>query len=115
PIIVSERVDPAHHDIGWVRNLLRAYTYPLARFIVVPSQRVASYFPASLQSKMRVIGNPIPIPSVRAQVGQSSGRKRVIAVGRHEPQKGFDLLLEAFALIACAFPDWDLVIVGDGT
>jgi glycosyltransferase involved in cell wall biosynthesis len=35
-------------------------------------------------------------------------------VGRHEPQKGFDLLLEAFALIAANYPDWDLVIVGDG-
>jgi len=114
PIIVSERVDPTQHDIGWARNLLRAYTYPLARLIVVPSQRVANYFPASLQSKIRVIGNPIPVPSVRARVGENPGRKRVIAVGRHEPQKGFDLLLDAFALIAGDHPEWDLVIIGDG-
>jgi glycosyltransferase involved in cell wall biosynthesis len=80
----------------------------------VPSRRVADYFPASLQSKIRVIGNPISVPSLRAHVGENSGRKRVIAVGRYEPQKGFDLLLDAFALIAGDHPDWDLVIVGDG-
>jgi glycosyltransferase involved in cell wall biosynthesis len=115
PVIVSERIDPSQHNIGWARKLLRTCTYPFARLIVVPSQRVADYFPASLQSKIRVIGNPIPIPSMRARVGQSDGRKRVIAVGRYEPQKGFDLLLDAFALVAGEHPDWDLVVIGDGS
>jgi glycosyltransferase involved in cell wall biosynthesis len=114
PVIVSERVDPSQHNIGWARRLLRTYTYPLARLIVVPSRRVADYFPASLQSKIRIIGNPVPIPPVRARVGESPGRKRVIAVGRYELQKGFDLLLDAFALVAGEHPDWDLVVIGDG-
>jgi len=116
PVVASERIDPTSHDIGRTRELLRAYTYPLARLIVVPSQRVANYFPVSLQSKIRVIGNPVPFSSTRAQpsVPNGFGRKRVIAVGRHEPQKGFDLLLDAFRLIAGDHPDWDLVIIGDG-
>jgi glycosyltransferase involved in cell wall biosynthesis len=116
PVVVSERIDPSRHDIGWVRQVLRAYTYPLARFIVVPSQRIANYFAPSLQSKMRVIGNPVPVCHVKAQpsVANGDGRRRIIAVGRHEPQKGFDLLLEAFVLIAEAHPDWDLVIFGEG-
>jgi glycosyltransferase involved in cell wall biosynthesis len=114
PIIVSERIDPSQHEIGWLRNLLRAGTYPLARLIVVPSRRIANYFPTTLQPKIRIIGNPIPAPAILARVGESSGRKRVIAVGRHEPQKGFDFLLDAFGLIASDHPDWDLVIIGDG-
>ena len=41
-------------------------------------------------------------------------RKYVLACGRLEPQKGFDILIEAFADIAPAFPDIDLVILGRG-
>src|SRR5690606_28867861 len=37
-----------------------------------------------------------------------------LAVGRLHPVKGFDLLIQAFALIAPYFPDWDLVILGEG-
>jgi glycosyltransferase involved in cell wall biosynthesis len=116
PIIISERVDPSQHKIGWLRDQLRTYTYPKAKFIVVPSRRVGDYFPAMLQPKIRVIGNPVPVCTLQAQptVANGSGRKRVVAVGRHEPQKGFDLLIEAFALIAPDYPDWDLVIFGDG-
>jgi glycosyltransferase involved in cell wall biosynthesis len=117
PTIVSERVDPSAHDIGWARNVLRNCTYPLAEILVVPSRRVADYFPRSLQSKIRIIGNPIPMPAVRAQpsVPSDGGRKRVIAVGRYEPQKGFDRLIDAFALIAASYSNWDLSIIGEGS
>jgi GalNAc-alpha-(1->4)-GalNAc-alpha-(1->3)-diNAcBac-PP-undecaprenol alpha-1,4-N-acetyl-D-galactosaminyltransferase len=116
PTIVSERIDPSEHNIGWARNFLRDCTYPLAKILVVPSRRVADYF-TSLQSKIRIIGNPIPIPPVRAQpsVPNDFGRKRVIAVGRYEPQKGFDRLIDAFALIAASYPNWDLSIIGEGS
>lgn len=40
--------------------------------------------------------------------------KRVIAVGRYVYQKGFDLLLQAWARIEKQYPDWQLVIFGDG-
>jgi glycosyltransferase involved in cell wall biosynthesis len=114
PVVVSERIDPSEHRIGWLRTLLRAHTYARARLLVVPSRRVAAYFPAALQSRIRVIGNPIQATTVTANTGLGSGRKRVIAVGRYEPQKGFDLLIEAFARIAATHPDWDLAIVGEG-
>jgi glycosyltransferase involved in cell wall biosynthesis len=116
PTIVSERIDPSEHNIGWARNVLRHCTYPLAKILVVPSRRVADYFPRSLQSKIRIIGNPIPMPAMRAQQSvPSDGRNRVIAVGRYEPQKGFDHLIEAFALIAASYPNWDLSIIGEGS
>lgn len=40
--------------------------------------------------------------------------KRVIAVGRYVYQKGFDLLLKAWAQVEKEFPDWELVIFGEG-
>lgn len=40
--------------------------------------------------------------------------KRVIAVGRYVYQKGFDLLLQAWAKIDKQYSDWELVVFGDG-
>jgi glycosyltransferase involved in cell wall biosynthesis len=77
---------------------------------------VASYFQASLQPKVRIIANPVPTAPVSARPDQPNvaERMRIIAVGRFERHKGFDQLIDAFAGIAEEWPDWDLVIIGEG-
>lgn len=57
------------------------------------------------------IYNPVSLP-----VGNEtfSRNKQVLAIGRHTRQKGFDLLLEAWAQVVQTHSDWTLNIVGEG-
>lgn len=115
PLIVSERIDPAHHRIGWFFATLRALTYPFADRLVVQGPRIRDRFRGPVRRRIRIIPNPVPIPALRAEPGRPvNGRFTLAAVGRLVPQKGFDLLLQAFGTLAALHPDWDLKIYGEG-
>src|SRR3546814_9730737 len=67
--------------------------------------------PPSARARAHVIPNPVSAPATAAP----GDRPTVIAgVGRLIPQKGFDLLIRAFATVAGQFPQWNLVIWGEG-
>ena len=60
-----------------------------------------------------VIPNPVTnIPSTINDVPKMPNR--IIAVGRLHAQKGFDLLIEAYSIIADKIPDWYIDIYGHG-
>ncbi|MDH4179194.1 MAG: glycosyltransferase, partial [Armatimonadota bacterium] len=52
---------------------------------------------------------------LRADLGVPDGRRIIGCVGRLEHQKGYDVLLIAFARLLAEAPDLHLVIVGDGS
>jgi glycosyltransferase involved in cell wall biosynthesis len=60
---------------------------------------------------MAVIPNPL---SYKCESSASLDNPRIIAIGRMTAQKGFDLLIESFSLIAAKFPEWKLLIIGEG-
>lgn len=59
--------------------------------------------------------DPASVADARAALGVTSSDVVIGAVGRLEPQKRFDLLIEAFAAIRADQPDARLVIAGDGS
>lgn len=60
-----------------------------------------------------VIPNPISTPQ-KAGYADGTARK-MIAVGRYAPQKGFDLLIPAWKIVSQKYPEWTLHIYGEGT
>jgi GalNAc-alpha-(1->4)-GalNAc-alpha-(1->3)-diNAcBac-PP-undecaprenol alpha-1,4-N-acetyl-D-galactosaminyltransferase len=115
PIIISERVDPHIYPIGRIWGGLRRHLYPRAARLVVQSERALCYFPSGIKRLSRIIPNPVLPPSYPKSQEPNRGRANlIIAMGRLSQQKGFDLLVKAFASVSTAHPDWKLEIWGEG-
>ena len=63
---------------------------------------------------VRSIPNAIPVAGPRRRASRRRRGPVVAAGGRLVPQKGFDLLLDAWAQVVEHHPDWRLRIYGDG-
>lgn len=113
PIIASERLDPA--AMSKTRKILKRFLLPYADWLVVQTQSIKEYFPESIQKKTSIIYNPVNEESLSPALPLREGRQnRIISVGRLYPQKNQAMMIRAFAKVADEFPDWQLVIYGEG-
>lgn len=116
-VVVCERTDPRQHQLGRVWTTLRARTYRRAHSMVVQTQGVASWAAAqNWKCPVHVIPNAAPVlRPLDTKPGRSTiDRPTVVAVGRLSWEKGFDLLIQAFARVAAEHPEWQLRIEGEG-
>jgi len=114
PVVISGRTDPRRHSIGVVNTMLRRLVYPLARALVVQTRDVGQWAKGIVRKDaVYVIPNPIRENSAAGGNVTKDGNT-VLAIGRMEAYKGFDLLLAAFARCAGRFPGWRLRLIGDG-
>jgi glycosyltransferase involved in cell wall biosynthesis len=112
PMIVSERNNPLRQRSHIVWKLLLDRLYPTAAAIVMQTERSKICLPREQRARALVIPNPMFAPPAAPRIASPP---TLVAVGRLIEQKGFDLLLNAFAEIADEVPDWRLVIFGEGT
>jgi len=120
-VVVSERIHPPQFYLGRVWEWLRRWSYGLSDAVVALTRESADWLRQHTTARwIAIIPNPIswPLscqpPVVEPQFLFPNNRKLILAVGRLASQKGFDLLLKAFARVASTRPDWDLVILGEG-
>ena len=116
--------------VGWIHNsfeaLLREGSPYLGRElkyhygrqlkkldkVVVLYQQDAEMYQKDFAFKPKAIYNPLTLKPGPRSEGQ---QKKFLAIGRFSPKhKGFDLLIQAFALFAQKNKKWQLDIVGDG-
>lgn len=91
----------------WMGQLIRELK-KLRRFIVLSEEDKAKW---PELNNVSVIYNPLSFFPENTSVCEN---KKVIAVGRYVPQKGFDLLIDSWKIVSEKHPDWTLSIYGDG-
>lgn len=80
----------------------------LDRFVILTQEDKLSW---KELNNVSVIPNPLTFIPEKKSLCTS---RQVIAVGRYDRQKGFDLLILAWAKVIALHPDWTLRIFGDG-
>lgn len=114
PLIYSERNDPNRTNQRHVDRLYRKIVEHMASKIVFQTTGAQRCYPESVQEKSTVILNPLntcgfPIHDFLNE------KHEIVSVGRLEPQKNQKLLIDAFALIANDFQEYQLIIYGEGS
>lgn len=111
PLVVSDRIYPSPDSIPPLWLNARRVSYFRANSIVLQTEDVRETLPKELHPRIRVIANPIDARICQQPLAKD--RKRFVAIGRLTHQKGFDILLRAYAQLAGA-ERWPLDIFGIG-
>jgi GalNAc-alpha-(1->4)-GalNAc-alpha-(1->3)-diNAcBac-PP-undecaprenol alpha-1,4-N-acetyl-D-galactosaminyltransferase len=116
PVIVAEHTDPFREPLPGVWQSLRRITYRRAARVVSVSAAVDSYFDWIAAERRAVIPNPVDFAELDSAAAATAlpWPHAILAMGRLAPEKGFDILIEAFAQIAARVPDWGVAILGEG-
>lgn len=119
--IGSERIHPPQYPIGILWEGLRRFSYGRLDAVTALTSDSADWLKDHTGARrVRVIPNAATWPLISQAPRMSpdslcsSGQHLLLAVGRLDVQKGFDWLIESFSVLAKKYPNWDLVILGEG-
>lgn len=107
---------------GYTGLLYRLF-YRRADRVICQSEAMADDLCTALrisQAKVAVLLNPVDVDRIRTFAANApnlwhSDGPNLLAVGRLSYEKGFDILLEAFAALLAEYPSANLGIAGEGT
>ncbi|HEY8192169.1 MAG TPA: glycosyltransferase, partial [Alphaproteobacteria bacterium] len=96
-VVIADRNDPVREYYGPAWRLLRNTTYPFAHKFVVQTRAVLKRYPVRLTTRAAAIPNPLILRQDNETGGTRPPQYTICGMGRLVRQKGFDILLEAFA------------------
>lgn len=103
-----------NHPGLWLWKMEKWFKYQMKCLdeVVVLTHHDQKLYAERMKLQTQVIYNPL---SLQATGKGDLGHKKFLAIGRMSHlTKGFDLLVQAFAVFAPKHPDWKLDIVGEG-
>lgn len=120
-LTVSECTYPPGYPLSFLMHFARKYLYPCAERVVMQTHEGLAWLEAEIpRSKGVVIHNPLCLPLGKTEPIVPPGsilnehQRLILAVGRLDEAKGFDLLIRAFQKVGTKIDDVQLVILGEG-
>ena len=115
-VVVSERNDPGrfnHKPISKGMSFVRDHLYRHAHRIILQTEDSKAYFSDKVVKKSLVLMNPLP-DNIFALDLSGERDKTVISSGRLTVYKGYNNLIDAFAIFVKKHPEYKLKIFGKG-
>lgn len=109
-VIISERNDPSADGRSYFVKLATYILYPLANRIVFQTEYAKLMFPNRIQNKSDIIYNPIEVGVNKYE----SKQRKIVSVGRLQPQKNHEMLIDSFIQVHNKYPEYTLFIYGEG-
>uniref|UniRef100_UPI0025D2AA1D glycosyltransferase n=1 Tax=Butyrivibrio sp. TaxID=28121 RepID=UPI0025D2AA1D len=113
PVVVSVRAKFEMEYPSKAMMLAMRYTFPKAAGIVLQSRGASMQLPDRLKKKTVVLPNSIN-PDFIKDTYQGNRDKTIVTVGRIDENKNHKLIIDAFNKIIDEYPDYELLIFGDG-
>jgi glycosyltransferase involved in cell wall biosynthesis len=120
--IGAEHIHPPQYPLSYPWKFLRSKVYGLLNSVTALTSEGKNWIKSNTNAKnVLVIPNavtwPLPKhePRISPNVFYQPNKQILLAVGRLNSQKGFDWLIEVFSNLANKHPNWDLVILGEGS
>ncbi|HWM08765.1 MAG TPA: glycosyltransferase family 4 protein, partial [Solirubrobacteraceae bacterium] len=109
--VALEQMNLGHH-IRPLRKAMAKRYRPLDVLVALTEEDREAYAKL-LDGRVKLAVIPNTVHDVTGAPADLS-KRRVLAAGRFEYQKGYDMLIEAFARVHSKHPDWELRICGHG-
>ena len=114
PMIVADRNDPTKVPSNILVRKTRDILYMFANGVVLQTEKNKSYFNKKVQQKSKVIYNPVDMKGYAGAALNAKKEKIIVTAGRLMPQKNQKLLIKAFSEISLKYPEYKMVIYGEG-
>ena len=113
PVAVSVRGEPGEEYYNGMLRFLSRNLFRLADGVILQTKRCMEFFPQGIRKKAVILKNPVN-PVFFREPYRGEREKTIVAVGRVDENKNHEMLIRAFAGIADEFPEYRLIIYGDG-
>ena len=113
PVAVAVRGEPTMEYYNkWMRFMAK-HLFKIADGVILQTKQCFEFFPKVVRQKAVILKNPMNSSFFKDRY-EGEREKEIVAVGRIDANKNHEMLIRAFADIAEEYPDYKLVIYGEG-
>lgn len=112
-LIASERNDPRKEPTEKWKKVIRNFCYNRANILVCQTPIAVELLQKlyGIKTRIKIIPNPIT-PNLPTWTGKNS--KEIITAARLTEQKNLPMLIDAFSVVIKKYPEYKLIIYGEG-